>query len=229
MRTTKPFSTISYNTVPFLTEKLDDLVRKRILSFYAFVRHYAEEDEKKDHIHLYCIPNGTVNTDSITDLLLELDPSKPLMPLGVVVWRPSHFDDWYLYTSHDTAYLMTKGQTRKYHYQESDFHTSSEDYLHELISTIDRTKYAKTKDFVDAIENGADFRDLLKKGQIPAPQFNQWFSMYAYIKNGDTFRNGRFTHSSAADQPAPFHGADTLRVDRITGEIFTDPDRSVSE
>ncbi len=206
MKTSKPFSTISYNTPGFLSSKLNELVAKRCISFYAFVYHYAEEDEKKDHIHLCIIPNGQVQTDSITDLLQELDPSNPLKPLGVMPWHSSKWGDWFLYSSHDVAYLASKGQTREHHYLETDFTSSDEDYLHELVTTIDRTKYAKTQDFVKKVQAGVPLIEMLQNGQIPAPQFNQWSSIYDYVRNNSTFRNGASSHSP--------------RVNEETGEII---------
>ena len=43
MKTTKACSTISYNSLDFLKDKLDQLVQRRYISFYAFVKHYAED------------------------------------------------------------------------------------------------------------------------------------------------------------------------------------------
>lgn len=208
MKTTKPFSTISYNTAEFLKQRLDELIQKRHISFYAFVEHYAEEDEKKNHKHLLIIPNGQVQTDAITDLLQELDITNPLKPLGVMPWHSSKWGDWYSYACHDSGYLASKGQTRAHHYQESDFVCSDEDYMHELVTTIDRTKYAKTQDFVRKVKEGASFLEMLQNGQIPAPQFNQWLQMYQYINGGLAFRNGRATH--------------TPKVNEDTGELIED-------
>lgn len=190
MKTSKPFSTISYNTAEFLKQKLDTQVQKRNISFYAFVEHYPEEDERKKHTHLIIVPNGQIQTDTLTDLLQELDPSNPLKPLGVMPWRSSKFGEWYLYSCHDVGYLASKNQSRAHHYQETDFVTSSEDYFHELITTIDRSKYVKTQEFVDRVLRGETFADMLSKGQIPAPQFNAWYGMYQYLKNcGAVVRN----------------------------------------
>lgn len=208
MKTTKPFSTISYNTAEFLKQRLDELIQKRHISFYAFVEHYAEEDEKKNHKHLLIIPNGQVQTDAITDLLQELDITNPLKPLGVMPWHSSKWGDWYLYACHDSGYLASKGQTRQHHYQESDFVCSDEDYMHELVTTIDRTKYAKTQDFVRKVKEGASFLEMLQNGQIPAPQFNQWLQMYQYINGGMVYRNDRTTH--------------TPKFDEDTGELIED-------
>lgn len=196
MRTSKPFSTISYNTPEFLSQKLNDLVQRRVISFFAFVKHFKEEDEKKDHIHLIIFPNGLYQTDALHDYLLEPDLTDlTKKPLGIMPCQSSKFADWFLYVSHDTAYLASKGQTRKYHYLEEDFITSDDDYFHELIRTIDRSKYAKTQDFVDQVRNGVPFIELVTRGQIPAPQFNQWRSMYEYLVEYSTHRNGRETHT----------------------------------
>lgn len=197
MKTSKPFSTISYNSSEFLSVKLDELVQRNVISFYAFIRHYKEEDERKDHIHLILFPNGQYQTDALKDFLLEPDYSDlSKKPLGIMPCQSSKWGDWYLYTCHDAAYLASKGQTRHYHYLEQDFKTSDEDYLHELICTIDRTKYAKTQDFVEQVKKGVPLAEMLTKGQIPAPQFNQWRSMYEYIKSENiVIRAGRDTHT----------------------------------
>ena len=216
MRTSKPFSTISYNTVEFLTVKMNELVERRVISFFAFIRHYKEEDERKDHIHLIIFPNGLYQTDALQDYLLEPDLSDlTKKPLGIMVCQNSKFADWYLYVSHDAAYLASKGQTRKYHYLEEDFISSNSDYLHELIRTIDRTKYAKTQEFVNQVKNGVSLVEMITKGQIPAPQFNQWRAMYEYLKFGDTFRNDRVSH--------------TPKVDTETGEVIKEIEKNLKD
>lgn len=196
MRTSKPFSTISYNTPEFLREKLNDLVQRRVIAFFAFIKHFKEEDEKKDHIHLIIFPNGLYQTDALHDYLLEPDLTDlTKKPLSIMPCVNSKFADWFLYVSHDSAYLASKGQTRKYHYLEKDFITSDDDYFHELIRTIDRTKYAKTQDFVNQVKSGVPFIEMVIKGQIPASQFNQWHAMYKYLVECSTFRNDRETHT----------------------------------
>ncbi len=195
MKTSKPFSTISYNTIDYLRIKLDDLVKRQVLSFYCFVKHYAEEDETKDHIHLLCIPNGTYQTDPLRDYLLEANPNDFEKPFGIMPCQSSKFDDWYLYACHDSAYLMSKNQARKHHYTIDDFVSSNPDYLLELVHTIDRSKYAKTKDFIDAINSGKSFSELLNKGYIPVSQFNQWLNTYNYLKEFGVFRSDRVSHT----------------------------------
>lgn len=202
MKTTKPFSTISYNSVTFLAAKLLDLVQRRVIAFFAFVKHFKEEDERKDHIHLIVFPNGQYQTDALADYLAEPDPTNLAnKPLGIMPPQSSKFADWYLYACHDSAYLASKGQTRAHHYTQEDFVSSDDDYLNELIHTIDRTKYAKSQEFVQQVLDGVPFGEMLRKGQIPAPQFNQWLSMYNYLQESGTFRADRTSHTPKDDDP----------------------------
>lgn len=57
MNTSKPISTVSFNSAPFLLSKLDELVDNRTLSFYAYIKHFGEPSESKDtlkdHFHIY--------------------------------------------------------------------------------------------------------------------------------------------------------------------------------
>lgn len=197
MRTSKPFSTISYNSDDFLNNKLNDLINKRFISFFCFVNHYAEEEETKSHKHLFIIPNGQINTDNFSDILQELDITNPLKPLGIMPCQSSKWADWYLYTTHDVSYLASKGQLRKFHYTKEDFTSSNNDFFIELIHTIDKSKYVKTQEFVSQILDGNSFFDMVAKGQIPAPQFNQWLSMYNFIKSST--QNIDFTTGEVID------------------------------
>lgn len=214
MKTSKPFSTISYNSVNFLTSKLTDLVSRRVIAFFAFVEHQAEEDERKNHIHLLIIPNGTYQTDALQDYLLEPDFSDlNKSPLGILPIQSSKWADWYLYACHDVGYLASKGQTRKFHYFEENFIVSNEDYFHELVKNIDKTKYSKTQEFVDQVLSGYTLSELLLTGQIPAPQFNQWRAMYDYLRHGDTYRNDNFCHTPKENKSLPDVKLDIERRD----------------
>lgn len=185
MRTSRAISSISYNTPSFLCSVLDNLILNRSISFYFFIYHFAEKDERKDHIHLYLEPNGQIDTNSLTDLFNELDlnnPSNP--PLGVMPWRPSKFGDAYLYFIHHKDYLNSKMQSRSYSYSFEDVVCSNYDFLNELVHTIDYTKYFKFAEFSQRVQDGVDFVDMVKSGYIPVPQINAYSTAYSLIRNG---------------------------------------------
>lgn len=210
MRTSKPFSTISYNSVDFLKSKLDDYIKRGVLSFYAFVYHYAEDDELKDHIHLYMVPDGQVNTSQFAEDLKEIDLNNLDKPLGIMPIKSSKFADWYLYTCHNAEYLATKGQIRVHHYSNDDFITSNKDYFLEEIHTIDLSKYNKVGVIKDAIKNDIPFQQLVFNGQVPIQQFRYFQEVYNYISDilghQGTYRNNRDNHEYFEDL--------------TTGEIF---------
>lgn len=110
VRTTKPISTISFNTPDYLAVKLSELTQAKILSFWAFIPHLPEDDEggKKEHIHVYIEPSKMVQTDDIRHELRQPDPNQPNMLLGCLPFKSSNFGNWYLYGLHDPLIWQVK-------------------------------------------------------------------------------------------------------------------------
>lgn len=194
MRTSKPFSTISYNTENFLNLRLCDLIQRRQIDFFAWVQHYPEEDETKEHKHLYIVPNGRVDTNQVLDYLLEHDPKHPDKPFKCIQPHSSKFADWYLYALHDATYLASKGQARKYHYTIADVHTSDSDYLLEEVHTIDFAKLNRFAALRDAALQGVPFEKLLMGGGIPIQQTYAYKQAYDLMANCRTDRADRDGH-----------------------------------
>ena len=179
MRTSKPFSTISYNTESFLIRKLTQLQRSHMLDFWAFVKHLPEDDERKSHIHLICIPSKIVDTSSFLEYFVEANLTTPgALPLRCLPCMSSKFSDWYLYCSHDPDYLATKMLSRKFRYTDSDFVTSDPDYFFELIKTSDCTFHLRFAKFRDLVLGGAKFHHLIAQGFVPLPLINQYYKAY---------------------------------------------------
>ena len=173
MTTTKPFSTISYNSIEFLKTKLDILINKNIIYFYGFIFHKKEEDEKRDHIHLLINPNGKVDCDKILKTLEEYDPNNPTLPLRCKPPRKTNsFADWYLYNLHDIDYLKAHGQARKYHYTKEDFITNDTEELDDLIRSIDYRKMYGNRNFFSGLEKGRTIFEMVEDGTIPIQQYN---------------------------------------------------------
>lgn len=199
MRTSKPFSTISYNTAEYLDGRLSELITKRKIDFYAWIEHEPEEDEEKKHKHLIIFPNGQTDTDQVLDYLVEIDPKKPDKPFRCLRPRSSKFAPWYLYALHDTAYLASLGQSRKYHYTLSDVHASDNDYLREEIHTIDYSKLNKFSVLQEAVSDGVPFGELVRLGRVPIQQVFAWEKAYYLIADFNTARNGKQSHTPIID------------------------------
>ena len=200
MRTSKPFSTISYNTENFLQVKLNDLIRRGILDFWAYVLHFPEDDEKKVHKHLYCVPSKLTDTSQIIDFLQEADTNEPLsLPLGCIMPMSSKFGDWFQYVQHNVGYLASKGQSRKYQYSLDDFKTSDLDYFNEIRHRIDLSRSSSLQRLQEAVEQKTPFADLVVMGVVPFNLITQYQSAYNAILNSTIYRNGRDNHEDKID------------------------------
>ena len=197
MRTSKMISTISYNSIPFLKLKLDSLIKEHKIVFYMFIKHLPEEDELKEHIHLFIEPNTTIDTMSIQDLLKEYDPNHKL-PLGCISFSKSQTDDWILYCQHYPPYLAFKNQSRECIYQKSDFEYSDPDtfeafYHHAFYESEFAERFVILNMLND--KNVAP-HELVLSGHIPlgmASQLNALKFMQEHYGKCD--RNGNQTHS----------------------------------
>lgn len=202
MRTSKPTSTISFNSPAFLELKLKELQRGGILSFWAFVPHKPEDDEggKKPHCHVFVEPAKMLQTDDLRKALEEYDPAHPDKPFGTIAWKSSKFADWYLYGLHDKRYLAMKGQTRRFHYSHEDFVSSDPDDLTYRAKSIDLLALSPYYDMQDAIKQGLTWAQYFARGTVPLPLIKQfqtaWFTLADPDRDPDaTDRGGRKGHA----------------------------------
>lgn len=177
MKTSKPISTISYLSEPFLRAKLEELEKQKVIEFWCYIRHKPEDDESKlkKHAHLYIIPAKMIQTVELMDALKEFDPKNPDKPLGVINFKNSkRFGDWCLYCLHDKAYLASKGQARKYHYEYKDFVASNQSTLDDLYESIDLMEVSKYNSMLEAQEKGLSWPQYFSRGTIPVQQIGSW-------------------------------------------------------
>ena len=195
MRTTKPISTISYNSPLFLTLKLEELRKAKIITWWAYIYHIAEDDEqgKKDHIHLYVEPAKMLQTEDLREELREPDPDND-KPLGCLSWESSKFDHWYMYSLHDKRYLASKGQSRRYSYRHDEIVTNDDDELLHRARRIDHLSLSPYGDMLDAIEHGFTWPEYFARGTVPLPQLNAFEKAWFLLAAQRTERNGRSGH-----------------------------------
>lgn len=197
MKTRLAFSTISYNSPSFLRVKLEEMRVAHIITFWSFIVHQPEDDEggKRVHSHLWILPNKSVDTDSFFSEFLEPDPDHPQKPFRCLSARSSKkFSDWYLYAIHDPAYLLSKGQSRRYRYSSSDVQSSDEDDLNRFIREIDLLDDSPYFRMVAAIREGITFSDYFRRGSVPIPQIRQFQYAWDMVMKSRTYRNGRLGH-----------------------------------
>lgn len=209
MRTTKPISTIAYNTEAYLQLTLNSLMKAKIISFWAYIKHKPEDDEagNKTHFHVYAEPAKMLQTVDLREKFMEYDPLKPDKPLGCLNFRSSKtFGDWYLYGLHDRAYLASKGETRRYHYSASEMVSSDSDDLNYLVQTIDLLSLSRYSEMLDAQAQGVTWAEYFSRGTIPIPQVRNYEYAWNALLSSHTDRNGRPGHE--------------VEFDEVTGEVF---------
>lgn len=199
MRTAKPVATISYNTPDYLKLKLEELIRNRKISDYMFIQHQPEQDEKKEHIHLYIVPNTLIDTMDIQDFLKEpVNNSKK--PLGCIDFRKSEEDDWILYCEHYLPYLASKCQSREWIYEKENFvfhdeETFDRKYLH----AHKASNWAQRNQILEMLKNNKLTPiELINNGTIPltlAGQLSAYKHMQFLYGDRSVDRNGGVSHS----------------------------------
>lgn len=167
MATQKPISTISYNTEPFLREKLDAWLEAHIICAYQYICHKGEDGDK-DHIHLRLELNKRVDPMDLQAQLREYVGGNP-KPLGCRPFRPSKEEDWILYALHDSNYLKLKygggDKGEKIPYETSDIRAPF-DYDVETAVIRARASLKHTAPAViDEIRNGKSLSDLISQGE----------------------------------------------------------------
>ena len=169
MSTKRPLGSISFNTVDFLTNKLNELLTDELVQSWCFVRHHAEEDTKKDHIHVLVIPSKPVDPLRIRKRFNEFHPDGDLCCLP---FMPSKVSDWVLYALHYPPYLIKKGITRQFNYDLSELVSSEprewiENVFYEAQEELLDNRLAQ---FLNLCERGDTFGDILASGLVPPNQ-----------------------------------------------------------
>lgn len=180
MRTSKPISTISYNTPEFLRNKILEWKQLGWIEYGMWIRHLPDEDEKKVHYHVYLKPAKLIQTMDLEEDSCEFEGPFPngnpdpnstelaLKPLKMINFRMSKEDDWILYGIHDKAYLAEKGMTRKHHYLFEDIECTCDDTLRDMIThLIDNRKGRLEVRIYDCINKGLTWREIVCTGIIP--------------------------------------------------------------
>ena len=196
MRTSKPIATISYNSPEYLTYQLNELVSKHKISDWIFITHFAEEDEKKNHIHLWIKPNTLVDTMDLQKYFLEANPADPKKPFKCIDFRQSSIDDWILYNQHYKPYLASKGESREYHYTRDDFVYCDEDTFDDLYNhAFKGSEWAKRYQILEQLASGmTNPSKLILNGTVPLNMATQ-LNAFEYMRTHyGTDRGGHEGH-----------------------------------
>lgn len=161
-------SNISYNTDAFLIRQLNELLIGHQISFWAFIKHAPEDEELKEHKHIFFVPDTQLDTVSLDSHFIEPDPNNDL-PLKCMLWTKVVCDfDWLLYTVHDSVYLKLKyAEDKKIHYLKDDFVVSDINIFHDLwFKSYHEYNFWKSTKYQKFIQSGMSCKDIVKNGYV---------------------------------------------------------------
>lgn len=200
-KTIRPISTISYNTLSFLHQKLEELRLRNDIDFYCYIFHHGETNEdgskEKDHFHVYIQPATSLDRRQVRNEFIEFVKREKL-PRGFMPMQPSDWFNWYLYGLHDSEYLQSKGQSREHHYSDKDMVRSDDTYYWDLIHRIDRTKINPLGEVVRAAQSGMDFGEFITTHPLSLLQVRSAQFVFEQVQRGTQLgalsRAGRKDH-----------------------------------
>lgn len=183
MKTSKPISTIGYQTDDFLVKYLGYLFDEHILDGWYFIRHKPEDNELKDHAHIIMFPNGAIDTSFIWDNALQ-EIEGETSPRAFMRPQLSKIIDWILYCTHNKEYL--EGVYKKYEYDLSSFIVYNADsFRDDYLQAFSSDTFAK-KSSSYRINHGSTITSLLNDGSIRisnAQSINSFISIVQKAKN----------------------------------------------
>lgn len=186
MRTSKPISTISYNTPEFLRAKIDYWKERGIIEYGMWIEHKPEADEKKAHYHVFLKPAKLIQTMDLENDSMELDPENPDKPLKMISFRVSKEADWVLYCLHDPTYLVEKGLERAYSYGIEDIESTCIDTLKDILTHLsDERKGRLEYRLIQCINAGMNWTEIVKSGLVPLRNMGNARIMYQAITGQD--------------------------------------------
>lgn len=211
MKTSKPISTISYNSEEFLRAKLDYLTKSGNISFWYYIKHNGEYDtetnlQDKDHIHLYVESGDRVDTIKLGEMFVEY-PNGDLnaLPFKCMPFRVSKVYDALLYNIHHPQYLLMKFEKKEFSYTLDDIVTNDRDYLNQLYSEALHSDLFKRDRMMKLMDNGVSMAEMCFHGLINPSQAYQLAFYEQMFKKGqaEVASNGGVVSQAIAELQSP--------------------------
>lgn len=200
MKTSKPISTISYNSEDFLKAKLDYLVRSGEVAFWYYIKHHGEYDKEtnmqdKDHIHVYLEFADRVDTIKLGEMFFEYENgdlnSKPLKCMPFRVSKPY---DALLYNMHHAQYLLQKFEQKEFAYTLDDIVTSDRDYLNQIYGEAMHSDIFKRDRMMKLMDSGVSVAEMCYHGLVNT---NQAYQMMIFEQ---LYKRGKYSIDKAAEE-----------------------------
>ncbi len=184
MITRSPFGFISYNSRKFLVNVLQSFIDEG--KFFRCACWYHESTgEEKNHFHCWVEPAVQLDTSTIVDKFIEYDEEKDTrQSIAILPKCSSKWNDAYLYGTHNSDYLVSKGLFRENVNIISDMHI----YLGDFKIDIAKAEYYLLKSCMapyarlkQLVCDGFSLEEVYITLRIPFGQLNAVAQAYGNI------------------------------------------------
>ena len=172
--TSKPQSSISYVSDRFLKKALNQLVGDGIITFWFYIKHKPDIDDKMPHIHLRFELRKSIDIESYRQKYF-IQYKKKNVTEKTLMFRQSKCEDAILYFLHNEKYLKYKNMHRNITYSYSDLVTNDKDELkyryHIALEYLDSV-LLRDYECEEQIKGGVTLSSLANDGLITSK--NAW-------------------------------------------------------
>lgn len=179
--TSKPISTISYNSLSFLDNKLNRMLNAHIIEDFRYIYHKGEDGDK-DHAHVLLYPNRRIDTGVLIDEFKEVVPFGDEPPLGCLPFRTSKTDHWLMYVLHDPMYLVAHHSDNdgdgKIPYTLEDVITPYRQQLERDYKKALDIRQTSNQKIIDLLARGVNVLDIAYQNNISPSVLNNLVRLY---------------------------------------------------
>lgn len=186
MKTKNAVSTILYDEI--LTNFENNLKFLKDIGYiesYIYIKHNGDVDDKKDHYHVLLFPQKRVDTLVIRDNFKIVDEVYACLPFR----ETKSVSDWLLYSMHNDDYLKSKGLSRNFTYQLTDFKTNEGvDFVNQLYNdaVLTITSQNRVSHFINYFKAGIMPQQIICSGLCHMNEVGTIFKIYeSYKKERD--------------------------------------------
>ena len=185
MKTSKPISTISYNTEKFLNKETNI--------------------QDKNHIHVYLEFADRVDTIKLGEMFLEYENGDlNSKPLKCMPFRVSKSYDALLYNIHHAQYLLQKFEQKEFAYTIDDIVTSDRDYLNQIYSEAMHSDIFKRDRMMKLMDSGVSVAEMCYHGLVNTNQAYQMMIFEQLYKRGKYSIDKAIEENRLLDLENPF-------------------------
>lgn len=176
MKTKLCISTIFYDQIHNdLESRLNFLIDTQYIDWWAYICHFADADDKKQHYHILLQPNHIIDTEKLRESGFYIcDKTYSCLPFRI----SKNIGDWVLYSLHDKDYLLQKNLIRHYNYNWSDLKSSDSIAFFQYEAESVKSINSMAQRYIAAFQKGLTPYDMVLSGSVTLQNIGNVYRLY---------------------------------------------------